>query len=100
MIALSRKAGAQSFPKGLETGGLGQPIGPTDQELWFSIRLQRFQLQSHNNLTIKRPAWTASENVEKVGENRTASNCKGHKKDTAIEDFQESPRLSDRRESL
>jgi len=46
MIALSRKAGAQSFPKGLETGGLGQPIGPTDQELWFSIRLQRFQLQS------------------------------------------------------
>src|ERR1039458_4728744 len=22
----------------------------------------------HNNLTIKRPAWTASENVEKVGE--------------------------------
>ena len=54
----------------------------------------------HNNLTIKRPAWTASENVEKVGENRTASNCKGHKKDTAIEDFQESPRLSDRRESL
>ena len=46
MNALSRKAGAQSFPKGLETGGLGQPIGPTDQELWFSIRLQRFQLQS------------------------------------------------------
>ena len=22
----------------------------------------------HNNLTIKRPAWTASENVDKVGE--------------------------------
>jgi hypothetical protein len=37
----------------------------------------------HNNLTIKRPAWTASENVEKVWRNRTASNCKGHKKDTA-----------------
>jgi hypothetical protein len=36
----------------------------------------------HNNLTIKRPAWTASKNVEKVGEIETRLYRKGHKKDT------------------
>jgi hypothetical protein len=29
---------------------------------------------------IKRPAWTVFKNVEKSWRNRTASNCKGHKK--------------------
>jgi hypothetical protein len=54
----------------------------------------------HNNLTIKRPAWTASENVEKVGEIEPRLTAKDTKKTQRIEDFQESPRLSDRRESL
>src|ERR1700721_1536361 len=37
----------------------------------------------HNNLTIKKPAWTAFEKRWKSWRNRTASNCEGHKKDTA-----------------
>jgi hypothetical protein len=37
----------------------------------------------HNNLKIKRPAWTVSERRWKSWRNRTASNCGGHKKDTA-----------------
>jgi len=34
----------------------------------------------HNNLTIKRPAWTASENVEKVGEIEPRLTAKDTKK--------------------
>jgi hypothetical protein len=34
----------------------------------------------HNNLTIKRPAWTASENVGKVGEIETRLTIKDTKK--------------------
>jgi hypothetical protein len=37
----------------------------------------------HNNSTIKSPAWTVSEKRWKSWRNRTASNCAGHKKDTA-----------------
>src|SRR5208282_1110238 len=37
----------------------------------------------HNNLKIKRPAWTVSEKRWKSWRNRTTSNCEGHKKDTA-----------------
>ena len=37
----------------------------------------------HNNLTSTRPAWTAFEKRWKSWRNRTASNCEGHKKDTA-----------------
>jgi hypothetical protein len=38
----------------------------------------------HNNLTIKKPAWTVSGKHWKSWLNRTASNGEGHKKDTSF----------------
>jgi hypothetical protein len=55
------------------------PTGQPSLTLW----LKKTNCGRHNNLTIKRPAWTASKNVEKAREIERHPIGEGHKKDTA-----------------